>query len=201
MGYIADDVIEALRSSHRLGIFVKIDTTPPGRFWMGASDIPLKFKGATIDVEGGTYIGGGVLGNIPVLEALINDTAERVEFQMSGLSADQAEIFNTAVPPVRGKRVHLGITVLNDYYQPISDIIPMWTGTASFFSERSPSVGSGETPTVMMSLSVGSGPTTRSRPSASLWSHAHQQALFPGDDFCKGTTRLARGVAPAWPRY
>lgn len=201
MGYVPDEVIEALRSSHTLGIFMRIDTTPTGRFWMGTSDIPIKFKGTSIEADGGTYIGGGVLGGIPTLEALINDVAERVEFQMSGLTQDQSAIFNANVPEVRGKKVHVGFTVLDTDYKPVSDIIPIWTGSASFFSERSPPVGSTETPLITMALSVASGAVTRSRPSASLWSHAHQQALYPTDDFCKGTARLARGVAPSWPRY
>jgi len=49
-----------------------------------------------------------------------------------------------------------------------------------------------------LSLAVVSGERTRSRPSRSMWSSAHQKAISSTDKFCDATARLARGVQPTW---
>jgi hypothetical protein len=199
MAYFPDVLIESLRSSHILGIFLHVDTTPPLSIWAGINDIPAKFVGTAINASSTTFIGGGVMRDVPLLEALINGAMERVEFQLSGLSFDQANILNTQAPPVRGKGVWVGITTLDQFYQPVSDIIPVWSGVASFISERSPPVQGTETPLVTMALTVSSGTVTRSRPSGFLWTDAHHQKNHPGDLFCKQQPRISRGVAPVWP--
>jgi len=200
MGYVPDDVIAAMRGSHSLGIFFRMDTNPALHLWMGINDIPAEFDHA-IDLEGTVYLGGGRLAGIPTLEVLINGVADRVEFQMSGISPEDAERIDTEAPPVRGATVHVGIVPLDQYYQPMGYIVPLWIGTASFTTEKSSPVTGREQPTITMGLSVGSGSTTRSRKSTALWSPAQQKALYPTDLFCNGTARLARGVAPSWPRF
>jgi len=92
MGYVPDDVIAAMRGSHSLGIFFRMDTNPALHLWMGINDIPAEFDHA-IDLEGTVYLGGGRLGGIPTLEVLINGVADRVEFQMTGISPEDAERF------------------------------------------------------------------------------------------------------------
>lgn len=198
MGWVPDDVIESMRGSHQLGIFFRMDTDPPLRLWMGVNDVPSGIEGVD-PTTGETYLGGGRLQNIPYLEVLLNGAADRADFTLSGVDPDSAAIADTEIPPVRGKDVHVGITTLDEKFQPISSIIPLIKGTASYTSETSEPVTGTDSRTVTMGLSVGFGTTTRSRESASLWSHAHQLALHPTDDFCKGTARLARGVAPPFP--
>jgi hypothetical protein len=102
---------------------------------------------------------------------------------------------------VRGKPVHIGVTCLDQDYQPVSDIIPLFEGTASFIDQRSAPVVGSSPFSVALALSVGTGMLTRTYPSGSLWSDAQQQALFPGDRGCENTARLARGAYPPWPRF
>jgi hypothetical protein len=201
MGWVPETVIEALRGSHVLGIFFRMDTQPePLRLWFGVNDIPLGILGVDPDTSQ-TYLGGGRLQNIPYLEVLLNGAADRVEFTLSGIDPDASGLAQVELPPVRGAEVHVGITTLDDHYQPMSSIIPLLQGAASFTTEKSEPVEGTSNVTITMGLSVGFGSVTRSRQSEALWSSAQHRAIYPTDAFCDGTARLARGVAPVWPRF
>lgn len=199
MGWIPDHVIERMRGSHLLGIFIHLDLSPaPLRIWLGINDVPAGIE--SIDGEGSVYLGGGRLREVPNLDVLINGIADRVDFQLSGVDPIEAAKIDFVTLNVRGCGVTVGITTLDDHFQPMSAIIPLWQGVASFVTEDRQPVSGDQSPVVTLSLSVGSGVTTRDRSSASLWSAAHQRAMYPTDAFCDGTARLARGVSPSWPR-
>lgn len=197
--YVPAAVIEAMRGSHILGIFLRINTNPALHIWMGVNDIPVGFD--SIDGDGTVYLGGGRLVQVPTLEVLINGQADSVEFGISGIDPATAHRVIDQLPDVRGCDVHIGITTLDQYYQPMSAIIPLWLGTASHTVDGIQPVTGIEARTMNLSLAVLSGNGTRSRPALSMWSSSHQKALYPTDKFCDGTARLARGVAPAWPNY
>lgn len=196
MGYVPAAVIERLQGSHELGVFMRVDTDPALHLYFGISDIPANFDG--VDPDGTVYLGGGRLNGIPTLEVLVNGTSDAVEFSMSGIDPTTAAKTLDSLPEVRGAGVMLGITTLDDYFQPMTNPIPIWDGTASHVSESSPPVAYDQSPSLTLSLSVMAGETTRSRAARVLWSPPHQKALSPTDKFCDGTARLARGVQPAW---
>lgn len=196
MGWVPDHIIEELRGSHQLGIFLNIQTDPALHMWFGVNDIPAQIDG--IDADGTVYFGGGRLSGIPSLEVLVNGSADSVEFTMSGIDPASGSSLIESLPAVRGAPVFLGMTTLDEYFQPMSDIIPIWNGSASHLAETVGSVNGVSDRTMNLTLLVTSGEDTRSRPSRSLWSDAHQKAVSPTDDFCKGTARLARGVQPLW---
>ncbi|WFU88993.1 hypothetical protein QA644_08110 [Rhizobium sp. CC1099] len=199
MGWVPDAVVDAMRGSHQLGIFLRVDTDPALHIWFGVNDIPVGFD--SIDPDGTVYLGGGVLIGVPTLEVLVNGTADSVDFTVAGIDPATGGKMLDSLPPLRGAAVQLGLTTLDDYFQPMSNIIPIWTGTASHVSESSAAVQGTQSPTLTLALSVVSGETTRSRPSRSLWSGPHQKAISPTDLFCDGTARLSRGVQPVWPHY
>ncbi len=199
MGWVPDNVIDELRGSHQLGIFLRIATDPALHMWFGINDIPANFD--SIDPDGTVYLGGGRLVGVPTLEVLVNGTADSVEFTLSGIDPSTAAKTIDSLPPVRGASVHMGITTLDQYFQPMSDIIPVWVGTASHVGEQSPATPSGQSVTLTLSLAVVTGDSTRSRGARSLWSSPHQKAFSPTDKFCDGTSRLARGVQPVWPNF
>lgn len=199
MGWVPDNVIEALAGSHNLGIFVRVDTSPSLHLWFGVGDVPAGFD--SIDPDGTVYLGGGQIVGIPSLEILMNGTSDAVDFTLSGVNPTTAAEMISSLPPVRGALVHVGITTLDQYYQPMSSIIPIWIGTASHTTESRPPTKDGEQAVLTLSLSVVSGENTRSRASKVLWSDSMQKSLYPTDDFCKGTALLARGTQPAWPHY
>jgi len=209
LDYVPPAVIASMSTSHQLGIFLQMDTDPAMHVWMGVNDIPAGFD--SVDPDGTVYLGAGRLINVPALEVLVNGQSGSVEFGIAGIDPVTAAQVIATMPPVRGKTVRIGLTTLDDYYQPTASLISVWSGTASHPSEASPAVGEGENPTTTLSLAVVSGNNTRSRPSSSLWSPAHQTAVWeaffptpaeqaanPRDRFCDQTPRLGRGVAPVW---
>jgi hypothetical protein len=199
MGYVPDSIIDAMRGSHQLGLFLRVDTDPALHLWFGVNDVPIGFDG--IDPGGTVYLGGGRLVGIPSLEVLVNGTSDAVDFTVSGIDPATGAKMLDSIPVVRGKRVQLGLTTLDQYFQPMSSIIPIWTGVASHPKEGRTAIREGDSPTLTLSLAVVAGENTRSRPSRALWSDAMQKAISPTDDFCKQTARLARGNQPIWPDY
>ncbi|NTG85871.1 hypothetical protein G6L15_06880 [Agrobacterium rhizogenes] len=199
MGWIPDNVINAMRGSHQLGIFLRIDTTPGLHIWFGVNDIPIGFD--SIDPDGTVYLGGGRLIGVPTLEVLVNGTSDSVDFTISGIDAHAGATLLSTIPAVRGAAVQMGITTLDDYFQPMSNVIPIWQGTASHVSETGQTAQGEDSPSLTLSLSVVTGEATRSRPSRTLWSSAQQKAISPTDLFCDATARLSRGVIPVWPNY
>ncbi len=173
--YIPDTITDAMRASHMLGIFLRIDTDPALHVWFGVNDIPAGFD--SIDPDGTVYMGGGRLIDVPSLEVLMNGTADAVEFTMSGVDPATGTSVLDSIPPVRGAAVQLGITTLDQYYQPMSPIIPIWTGTASHTAEASSAVPGDKSPTLTLALAVVAGDRTRSRPARALWSAAHQKGM------------------------
>lgn len=199
MAYVPDNVVEALRGSHQLGLFLRIDTDPALHIWFGVNDVPIGFD--SIDPDGTVYLGGGRLIGLPSLEVLVNGTSDAVDFTISGVDPATGAKMLDSIPPVRGKKVQIGLTTLDQYHQPMSKIIPIWTGVASHPKETG-SYGQGDAgATMALSLAVVSGENTRSRPSRALWSDAMQRSLYPTDAFCDGVARLARGIQPKWPVF
>lgn len=199
MGWIPDNVIEAMRGNYMLSIFLRVDTDPALHVWFGVNDIPASID--SIDDQNTVYLGGGRLIGIPSLEVLVNGTSDAVDFTISGVDPSTSAKLIDSLPPVRGAKVHIGLTTLDEYYQPMSGIIPIWWGTASHLSEQS-STTVGENPTSLtLSLSVSTGEATRSRPSYALWTDIFQKQISSDDDFCRQVSRLSRGVAPVWPNY
>lgn len=211
MGWVPDEIVDAMRGDHQLGIFLRIDTVPALHMYFGTNDIPIGFDG--IDPDGTEYLGGGRLNGIPSLEVLVNGTSDAVDFSMSGIDPVTGAKMLDSIPPVRGALTQLGLTTLDQYYQPMSKIIPIWTGVASHTKEARAPVQTGENPTLSVALAVVAGENMRSRKSSSLWSEPQQievsrqlregtvHASLPDDMFCSQTGRLSRGVQPTWPRY
>lgn len=196
MPYVPDEVIDRLGSSHQLGIFLYVGTDPALHLYFGVNDIPANFDG--IDPDGTVYLGGGRLNGIPTLEVLVNGTADSVQFTMSGVDPTTGAKVLDEIPEVRGADIILGMTTLDDYYQPMTSPIPIWSGMASHVSEASGTVGPKDQPTLELALSAVAGEATRSRAARVMWSSPHQKAISPTDKFCDETGRLARGVQPTW---
>lgn len=194
--YVPAELLAAFGSSHQLGIFFRLDSDPGLHLWCGVNDIPSGFDS---DVEGTVYLGAGRLLNIPVLEVLLNGQSSSVEFGLAGIDPDMAASVMDSLPETRGKDVTIGVTALDEYFQPITAVIPLWSGVAADPIEDSPTVQGGESPKTSISLGVFAGSAKRSRPTLSMWSAAHQKAMYPTDLGCDQTAELARGRAPVWP--
>jgi hypothetical protein len=202
MSYIPDSVVADLREPGSLAICFRLGTTPPLHLWLGVHDLAVEMIGHELADAGLTYKGAGRLVSIPELEVLMNGTAERAEFYVDGVSPEFLARLDAEAPSVAGAIVQVGLTTLDDRWRARTPIIPVWRGRADYWqSEQQPQTDISRPAVHVVSLSVGSGETTRSTPTRSMWSHAQQQALAPGDRFCSRTSRYARGYQPRWPRY
>lgn len=201
MGYVDDTTVTALRKGTNLGVFLRIAVEPdPLLLCLGINDIPIGIE--SVDAGGSVYIGSGKLLGIPELEVLINGLADRVEFSVSGVSAEHVAQLAPEAAKVKGKPVHVGIAVLDARWQPTTQIIPLWKGYADFWSvQRKPKAGTEGNPTQTIAISVGTGDTARSRSRRSYWTKAQQQKISPTDEFCSRVARYTRDYEVAWPRF
>jgi|GEM_PF-638848 len=197
--YVPPAVIEALRTDSQLAVFLRVDTDPALHLYFGVNDIPIGFD--SIDPTGTTYLGGGRLNGIPALQTLVNGSSAAIDFTLSGIDPATGAKMIDSLPAVRGALVQVGMTTLDQYYQPMTQIIPIWTGVASHIKELRSPARAGETQTISISLATVAGENTRSRAAKVLWSDAMQKSLYPTDDFCKETGRMARGIQPQWPVF
>ncbi|WP_377299666.1 hypothetical protein [Rhizobium sp. SGZ-381] len=199
VNYVPAALVERLQGSAILALFMRVETDPALHIWFGVNDVPARFD--SIDETGQVYYGGGRLAGLPTLEMLLGGASDVVDFTLSGVDPETGNAMLDSLPEVRGAAVHIGATVLDDYYQPVTNIIPMWQGVAARVTENMPPVSRGEMPTLTLSLSVVAGENMRSRPSRSVWTASQQKTVSPTDRFCDNTGRLARTVSPAWPNF
>ena len=199
MGYVPVSVVAALRGEIRLGVFFRLGTTPALHLAFGVNDVPITIP--SIDPAGTIYQGGGAFLNVPDLEILINGLADKVTFQLNGLSPAQVTDLLRDAPPVLGARATIGIAPLDVRYQPLCQIVPLWTGTADFIAEEmkpQPDLTKNRTMSIMLTCMTGD--TTRSAPNLTSYADAIQKARFPDDRFFERIVRYIPGLLVAWPR-
>lgn len=201
MGYLPDETVAAFRGSYRLGLFFRLDTDPGLHLWFGISDIAAKI--ADVDVDGTIYLGAGFLTDAPdSLEVLINGSAERADWVLSGVPAELAANLANDAPSVVGKRATFGISAMDDRWQMQSDIIPMWEGTADFWAEEQPVQTDPSRPKLRkLTLATMTGDASRALPYYSTWTDAIQRTISPTDKFCERVPRYYQGQIIRWPRY
>jgi hypothetical protein len=200
MSYVSTDVAASFRGSINLGIFFRLDTDPALHLWLGVNDVPIGIPG--IDASGTVYLGAGRLLDIPALDVLLNGQAARVEIGVAGVDADFMAKLNAEAPPVKSKECNIGIARLDDRFQPATQIIPMWTGYADFWAMRQ-TAAQDQTrgPVRIVTLSAGTGDTTRSRPRRVTWTASMQRLFYPDDAFCDRVSRYVHTFVVQWPHF
>lgn len=196
-----DAEIEVLKSGmQRIGIFFRLNVDPVVRLWLGVGKIDPGVS--TFDPLGATYLGFGAINQVPPIKQLLNGTAERVDFIVSGVSGEILTIATGAdAQAVKGKEVAVGFAIMGLSWELLGGV--KWSAqyVADFVSVNQ-SVADQDQPTVRtVRLSAGSRFTGRRRPSYSFFTDTDQQARYPGDLFCEFTPRYANGFNKAWPTF
>lgn len=193
-----DALVEA-QINHKLiraSFFLRLDSDTPVRAWAGIGDFVLPVD--TIEVDGGTYKGVGILNDIPSFQQLVNGIAQRVEFSMSGVDDQIAALADEEASEIRSKRVNVGLQFLDEEWQPLAPIIWVWEGEADVI--RKSSVSSPDFQRInTITLSVGSLTTGRRRPSLSYFTGAQQRRRSADDAFCDRTGLYSQGSEIKWP--
>jgi hypothetical protein len=185
--------------TQNIGIFFRLDTTPVVRLWVGFGSIA---PGVNVfDTTGAQYDGFGEIQNVPAFKQLVNGTAERVEFSLSGVSGNVLTIASGGdAQQVKGKRVSVGFAVMDSSWALLGPIKFCANYTADFLSIAQSSA-SDLSIVRTVTLSCGSLLTARRRPSLSYFSNQDQLARSTGDRFCERTPVYANGFNKTWPVF
>ncbi|MGL3208685.1 hypothetical protein [Bradyrhizobium sp. BR 1433] len=197
-----DAELEALDSGvYSKGIFFRLDTDPAVRLWLGFGDIK---PGVNVfDPDGALYQGFGAVRDIPVISQLINGTAERQEFTLSGVD-DSILALATGddADRVKGKAATLGFALMDERWRLLGGLHWCAFYTADYLTINRPVVDGKDSPIVQtVTLSVGTRFTARRRPTASYWSDADQQTRWPGDLSCSHVVEYTHGFNKPWPVF
>ncbi len=198
--YVPDVVVDAFRQGLALGVFMRLGTDPALHVWMGVNDCPIGIP--ALDPTGTVYQGAGRLLGIPELELLINGKGDQIAFSLSGVDVDFIADLDENAPEVRGASVIVGIAPLDERYQPICQIVPLWRGVADYWAAGAKAPDDPTKSIVQsISLNVGVGDTSRATPRSLTFTTPCQQRRAPGDRFFDRVNRYVAGLLIAWPRF
>lgn len=200
MGYFPDSAITAFKGDYNLGVFIRVGLASPLRLAFGVNDVAITVP--VVDPGGTVYLGAGIFLDIPQLEILLNGLADKVSFSLSGISPEVANELLDSTTEVLGAPVMVGLAPLDAQWQPLSQIVPMWTGTADYMScqmqaERDP----GKSRVYSVTLMTVAGDTSRSSADLTTYSDQTQKRLYPTDRFFERVKNYFLGITVTWPRY
>lgn len=151
---------------------------PPVRCWTGIGDLAV--PGDIVDSGGTIYSGVGELLNLPAVQQLINGTAERVQFIVSGVTAETLRLAMEDRDSVNGAQARIGSLVLDNDLQPVGSISWEWRGIADVIEVGS-TIGQDGNRVRTITLSVASADTGRSRADLAYFTDADQRRRSPTD--------------------
>jgi hypothetical protein len=184
-----------------IGIFFRLETTPMVRLWLGFGDI---MPGVNVyDTVGAQYAGFGEIQHVPAFKQLINGTAERVEFTISGVDGDILSLASGGdAQQVKGKRAAVGFALMAPDWSLLGAIKWCANYTAGYLGITQAVTDDPKNPVVRtLTLSCGTLLTSRRRPQYSYFTDQDQQARYPGDRFCERTPIYANGFWIPWPTF
>lgn len=176
--------------------FLFIDTAPtPVRLFSGPASFILGPSGP--DAAGGTYLGLGMLVNVPSLKLPINGAFAQHVFALSGVTANIVKLINVDREALRGARTAIGRMEMNADATPAGDMMWLWQGFCD-----GPSMsrnGHSNPPVYTVSISVSSGSVRRKARQISLYTPSQQRQRDPTDTAMNMVPTLASGDIVTWP--
>lgn len=183
----------------RYSLFMLMQTsTGPVRAWLGVGDYDLPAD--DVDTEGGTYLGIGLVGQIPALRQLVGGVAERVEFVLNGVDPVTFGLADENADEVRNALVNVGIIFFDEDWQAADDIAWLWDGTADTVATDHSADASGRMAR-RVALSVGSAFTDRTRPKVGFYTPTDQKRLHPTDTACDRVPGMSPESTVIWPHF
>jgi len=177
-------------TEYRAGLFLRIDTTPPCRFWAGVGDFEVPDD--TIEDETSIYSGLGEIIDLGSIEQLINGVSTYQTFSLSGVPAELLALAETGASGVRGRRANIGFMRLAPDYQPSGAMLWLREGDAETVEvERV-----GGTRTIRLQVAVGH--TDRRRARLDTYTPAQQALRSPTDRGLEYVPSYHAGSTSKW---
>jgi hypothetical protein len=173
---------------YRRSILWRLACEPAARLWSGVGDIFI--PASRYDPDGAIYRGAGALLQVPTLKALMNGLADRVDFGVSGVSAETLRLALDDRESVQGAELNVGYVSLDNDEQP-TKVIWQWRGYADVLTTQSQASEGGRERSI--SLSVANADTLRSNPQISRYTDADQRRKYPTDAFFSHVAGIAAG--------
>jgi hypothetical protein len=167
----------------------RLEANPPYYMWSGVGDLVV--QGDVIAPGETLYRGFGVMIDLPAIQQLINGTAGRDDFTISGIDAETLALAGDE--DVRGSTVRIGSLALSSDNQPYGMVEWEYEGLADVIFVES-SVDQSGNKLRSVSLSVGSADTGRSRSDLAFFTDAEQRKRSPDDAFFDHVGQISSGV-------
>lgn len=175
---------------YRRCILWRLACDPVARLWSGIGDLPVPAD--HVDQQGGIYRGAGALLSVPALKQLMNGVADRVEFQVSGVSAETVRLAIEDRDSIKGAALRIGYVQLDADWQVSGAPVWTWRGKADILTtDRQPSEMGGQR---TITLSVASTDTDRANPTLAWFTDADQRRRSPTDAIFSRVANLQAGA-------
>lgn len=196
MNLTADQLALLEEDAHRIGVFFRLKVSPIVRLWLGIGHIA---PGDVSDPDGAIYQGAGQLTGVPDFDQLLNAMAQRLEFFLSGVSAQVMALADESSDQVRDADVDLGIGIMDAKWQIVGPLVWLWRGYGDYlrFAQQAAD-GPDSITSRVVTLSAGSRLTERRRGRNSYLTDGDQKRRAPGDRFCERVTLYSNFTKP-WP--
>lgn len=170
---------------------LRIASDPPARLWGGFGDLMIPAD----DIEGAPalYLGTDGLINAPDFQQLINGTADRLDFQLSGVSDATLPLVLEDAPSVKGAAVHL-VRFEFDSDWHLIEVEYEAEFTADKLGVSSEDQGFGRRQRGI-TLSVGRGDTNRNRSPMAFFTDQDQRRRSVADDIFDHVSGINLGTS------
>lgn len=163
-------------ASYRRSTLFRLACDPVCRLWSGFGDLEITDD---YDPSGEIYLGAAALLDVPALKQLINGVADRVDFGISGVSAEALRLVLEDAPSVRDAPVLIGEQSFDANWQKVGAPNWLWQGIADVLLVDSSGADASRQRTI--SLSTRSADTFRADPVPSYYTDQDQRRRSPTD--------------------
>ncbi|TKD50226.1 hypothetical protein [Sphingomonas baiyangensis] len=174
----------------RRSIVFRLASDPVCYLWSGHFDLPVSAD--ALDPEGAIYKGAGELLSVPALKQLINGAADRLDFVVSGVSAETIRLAGEDRDSVKGALVTIGYVEFDADWQIVGPASWDWRGIADTLATSNEPTDNGRERQII--LSVRSTDTRRSNPAPAYYTDADQRKRSPTDAIFSEVAGISVGV-------
>jgi hypothetical protein len=187
--------VMAAAGAPRYSMLLRIETTDQVvRAWAGIGDLAIPSD--DVEDEAATYLGVGILGEIPSLRQLIGGAAERLDFALTVPGGEVFALADADFEQVRRAPVYVGLIFFDANWQQ-SEVSWLWAGTADTTTVSRQSAGLQVTRQIKISAATVF--TDRTRANLSAFTDTDQRSRSADDSFCARVDRYTQTATVKWP--